>query len=128
MTPELQLLGLAIVLGVVHLSWAAVEARRQQGLKWARGPRDEPRPASGRAARLERAYANFMETFPLYAASILAVELIGGTDAYSFWGSIAYVAARVVYVPAYAFGFDGRFYLWAVSMIGLLSITASVFI
>ena len=56
--PELGLLAIAIVLGIVHLVWASVEARRQQGLKWARGPRDEPAPITERDDR-GRARSNY---------------------------------------------------------------------
>ena len=125
---ELHLLGLAVAVGVVQLGWAAVEARLQQGLGWARGPRDEPRPVAGRAARLERAFANYLETFPLFAASLLAAVMAGEQDALTFWGAVAYVAARAVYPFAYAAGFGGRFYLWATAMIGLLLVMAGLFI
>ena len=50
MTTELRLLGAALIIGVVQIFWAAYEARRQQGLKWAGGPRDEPRPVTGRGS------------------------------------------------------------------------------
>ena len=53
---EAQLLGIAILLGFVQLAWAAVAARPAAGLHWARGPRDEDRPVTGMAARLERAF------------------------------------------------------------------------
>ena len=74
---ELQLLAAAIVVGIVQLLWAAVAARGQQELKWAAGPRDEPMPIHGVAARLDRAFRNFMETFPFFAAAVLvALSLI----------------------------------------------------
>ena len=48
MVSELELLTMAIGIGLIHLAWAAIAARRQQGLNWARGPRDEPRPSASR--------------------------------------------------------------------------------
>ena len=71
--PELLLLACAVVVGLVQLLWAAGAARAQQDLAWAAGPRDEPMPISGVAARLDRAFRNFMETFPFFAAAALAV-------------------------------------------------------
>ena len=126
---EFQLLGLAVVLGFVQLVWAALAARRQQGLDWARGARDEDRPVTGVAARLERAFRNFMETFPLFAVAVIADITAEKTSWLTLWGSLIYVAARVVYVPLYASGVPGvRSLVWFVSIIGLLMVTAALFL
>ena len=47
--PELLLLGLAVVVGIVQLLWATIAARGQQGLVYGRGPQDEPSPLTGAA-------------------------------------------------------------------------------
>jgi len=124
---ELQWLGVAIVLGIFQLFWAAVASRRQQGLKWARGPRDEARPVSGMAARLNRAFANYMETFPFFAAAVLAAYVLGEQDVLTFWGAAIYVLARIVYVPLYAWGTPLRSLVWFVSILGLLTAVAGLF-
>jgi uncharacterized MAPEG superfamily protein len=126
--PELQLLGLAIVIGLVQLLWAAVAARRQQSLVWARGPRDEPMPISGVAARLDRAFWNFMETFPFFAAAIVVADLTGKMGTLTLWGAGLYVAARALYVPLYATGVPTvRTLVWLVSLVGLLMVVAAIF-
>ena len=61
MAIELKLLGVAVIIGLVQLLWAAAAARGQQDLKWAAGPRDTPMPISGSAARLHRAFWNFVD-------------------------------------------------------------------
>ena len=125
---ELKLLGAAIVVGLVQLLWAAAAARSQQDLKWAAGPRDTPMPIKGTAARLERAFWNFMETFPFFAAAVLAVVVMGKTDALTFWGAVVYVVARAVYVPLYASGVRGvRTLAWAVAMGGLAAVLVALF-
>ena len=101
---EIQLLAVAILLGFVQLCWAAVEARKQQGLKWARGARDENKPITGVAARLERAFRNYMETFPLFAAAVIAAMTVEKTGMLTWWGSLLYVGARIIYVPLYSAG------------------------
>jgi uncharacterized MAPEG superfamily protein len=127
--PELQLLGFAIVIGVVQLAWAAVAARRQQNLAWARGPRDEPMPIGGAAARLDRAFRNFMETFPFFAAAVIAADLLGKLGPLTLWGSGLYVAARALYVPLYATGVPTvRTLVWLVSLIGLLMVVVAIFL
>ena len=128
MPAELQLLGLAILLGVVQLFWAAAESQGQRGLKWAAGPRDEARAVTGRAARLQRAFANYLESFPFFAAAVLAVAIVDKASALSFWGAQAFVWARALYAPAYAFGWAVRPLLWFVSIGGLLTVTAAIFL
>jgi len=126
---ELQLLAAAIVVGLVQLLWAAVAARGQQDLKWAAGPRDEPMPISGVAARLDRAFRNFMETFPFFAAAVITAYLAGKLGTLTLWGAALYVAARALYVPTYAMGIAGlRSLLWLVSLIGIGMTIVAIFL
>ena len=129
MAAELQLLVLAIAIGIINLMWAAVASRRQQGLKWAGGSRDEPRPVTGVAARLERAFTNYRETFPLFAAAIVGAYLTGQTGGATLWGSGMYVAGRAAYVPLYASGVRyWRSLAWFVSFIGLIVLVIALFL
>ncbi len=126
---EFILLGVVVVWGVVQLFWAAAAARRQRGLEWSAGPRDEPRPVSGNAARLERACRNFNETFPLFAAALLASSALGKLGALSLWGTHLYVWARVAYTPCYVSGVKGvRSIVFVVSIIGLSLVVLSIFV
>ena len=101
---------------------AAIAARRQQGLKWAGGSRDEPRPVTGVAARLERAFANYRETFPLFAAAIVVAYLTGQTGGVTLWGGVMYVAGRAAYVPLYASGI--RYWRSLAWFVGIGSVVA----
>ena len=126
---ELKLLGVAIVIGLVQLLWAAGAARQQQDLKWAAGPRDTPMPITGVAARLNRAFWNFAETFPFFAVAVLACAAAGklGTEL-TLWGSAAYVLGRLAYVPLYALGVPTvRTLAWFVSMVGLVIVLVALF-
>lgn len=129
MSTELSLLGAAVVLGLVHLFWAAGAARSQQGYAWAGGPRDEPRPVTRRAARLERAFRNYRETFPLFAAAVLAAEVADRTGALTAWGTWLFVGARAAYLPLYAFHLGpARSVAWFVGIGGLLAVMAALFV
>ena len=129
MAAELKLLALAAVIGLVQLMWAAGAARTQQGLKWAGGSRDEARPVSGMAARLERAFRNFQETFPIFAAAVIVCYLAGKLGGLTLWGSGLYVAMRALYVPIYASGVPIlRSAVWAISMAGLVMVIVAAFL
>ena len=119
---ELQMLTAAIVLGFVHLIAASHAASLQRGYRWTAGARDETLPPlTGVAGRLARASANFAETFPYFAALVLAVEVTGHRDAYSYWGVVLYVGARIAYLPLYAFGvFLVRSLVWNVATAGIV--------
>jgi uncharacterized MAPEG superfamily protein len=129
MAAELQLLGLAVIVGLVQLLWAAGAARGQQNLKWAAGPRDEPMQLNGVAARLDRAFKNFMETFPLFAAAIVVAYLGSKLGTLTIWGAGLYVAGRALYAPLYASGVPQiRSLVWGVSMAGLFMVVVALFL
>lgn len=126
---ERSLLAVAVALGVLHLACAAYAARATQGLKWGAGPRDEPRPMGKVAGRLDRAFKNYMETFPFFAAALLLAMNMGKLGELTLWGSLLYVAARIAYVPLYALGVPTvRSLVWFVSFVGLLMVLAAPFV
>ena len=128
MTCELTTLALAIVLGLVQLVLATQATTRQVGLPWAAGPRDEPSPpVSSVAGRLTRAFANFMETFPLFAAAVLIAYAAGRHNWMTIWGAQLYFWARVAYVPLYAFGVTYvRTLAWTVATLGIVLVLLSL--
>lgn len=122
---ELRMLALAALIGVVQLVAAAFAAEGQRkDPKWNMGPRDEPKPpVTGVPGRLVRAFANYQETFPLFAAAVTVAYLGGQLSWATAWGSGIYVAARAVFVLLYAFGVPVvRTLTWIVSMMGLLMV------
>ena len=127
---ELTLLGVAVIIGVVQLFWGAAAARAGgQDLKWAAGSRDEPRPMNAVAARLDRALKNFQETFPLFAAAVLAAVLAEKLGTLTLWGSWLYVVSRAIYVPVYASGISGvRSLVWFAAISGLLMVVIALFV
>ena len=105
MTLELKMLAFSIVLGLVQIVLSSHAASRQRGYGWAASARDEAQPPlTGVAGRLDRALRNFLETFPLFAAAVLIAHVLGRHNWMTAWGAILYFAARVAYVPLYAFG------------------------
>ncbi|GAB3513547.1 MAPEG family protein [Pseudoxanthomonas daejeonensis] len=121
MAIELQFLAWALVLGFVQLLLADMLVTRQRGLAWNTGPRDTSPPLAGVAGRSDRAFRNFLETFPFFAAAVLAVTMAGRTSEHTALGVQLYVWARVVYVPLYLGGVRYvRSLAWVVAMAGLV--------
>lgn len=129
LTVEIQMLAWAVALGVLQLLLAATLTTHQRGLKWNTGARDaEPAPLTGVAARVDRAFKNFLETFPMFAAAVLAVVVAGRTNADTALGVQLYVWARVLYLPLYAAGVPYvRTAVWAVSLWGLVKVLLALF-
>lgn len=126
---EIQMLAWTIVLGLVQVLVGAALMTRQRGLRWNAGARDgQPKPLVGVAARMDRALRNFLETFPFFAAAVLAVVLTDRHDAATAVGAQIYFWARLAYVPLYAFGVPYlRTLVWAVSLYGLLQVLLALF-
>ncbi|MDO8034609.1 MAPEG family protein [Janthinobacterium sp. SUN128] len=71
--------------------------------------------------RLRRAQANLFETLPLFAAAVLIAHVTAQESALTLYGAALYLAARVLYLPLYAFGVPVvRTLVWCVSIAGLL--------
>ena len=118
----MRMLTLSVVLGIVQIIAASHAASLQRGYRWTASPRDEKvEPLRGVAGRLNRALRNFSETFPLFAAAVLAAQLTGTHNALTVWGAQLYFWARVAYVPLYAAGVPLiRSLVWNVGTIGIM--------
>jgi uncharacterized MAPEG superfamily protein len=124
MTPELLMLALSVVLGFVHIIVSAIATTHQYGAKWNLSARDAPMPPlEVIAGRLQRALHNFLETFPLFAASVLIADATNRHGWLAVWGSQLYFYARVLYLPIYAAGLPViRTVVWSVATLGILMV------
>ena len=122
MGTEMQMLLWSVLLGLVQLALAASFNTGQRGLAWGAGARDgEPPAVSPLAARLERAFRNFLETFGFFAVAVLLLHATGRFNAQTALGAQLYFWARVAYVPAYASGVPFvRTLVWVAALAGLL--------
>lgn len=124
MNAELSLLAWAMLLGFAHIFAASTVVTRERGIKWNASARDAPNvPLSPLAGRLQRAQANFFETFPLFAAAAIAVVVAGRSTESTVLAAQVYFWARVVYLPLYAMGVPYvRSLVWVVSIVAVLSL------
>jgi uncharacterized MAPEG superfamily protein len=104
MSTELTMLAWAIVLGIVHVFATGQVAVAQYGLAYNIGPRDDQKPLTGPGGRLVRAFANYMQTFPMFAAAVLIAHVAGRHSWLTVLGAQCYFWARLAYVPLYVAG------------------------
>ena len=119
---ELKILGWSVCLGLLHVAIAATLITQQRGLRWNAGNRDgEPKALTGLAARADRASRNFLETFPFFAAAVLAIAVLGKNTSQTAFGAELYVWARLAYLPVYIIGIPYlRTLVWSAAMAGIV--------
>ena len=118
---ELRIAAFGAVLLFVHI-FATIRAKTAQyGRAWNISPRDEPMaPPNLMVGRLERAQANFAESFPIAIVALLGVVIAERTSEWTALGGWTWLGARIAYLPVYALGVTGlRTLIYAVSIAGL---------
>lgn len=111
----------AMLLGLVHLGAASFAFKAQVGNAYAVGPQDEGLRPEGLAGRLDRAQRNFLETFAIFAASVLTLGHLDRSGArLSVYGSLLYLGGRILFLPLYAAGVPWlRTFSWNAATLGL---------
>jgi len=123
MTTELTLLAWSVVLGLVHAVATGQFTTIQHGLSYGLSPRDEKKPLTGVGARVERAFSNYMQTFPFFVAAVLVAHVAGRHSWLTVTGAQLYFWARLVYVPLYAAGIPvARTVAFGVALLGIVLI------
>lgn len=124
---EFTMLWASAVLGVFYLLAAVVPSVLARGMPWALGPRDEPGADAGKVGgRLDRAWKNFLETFPLFIAAILVESSVVQDSTLGAMGAQLYFWGRVAFLPIYALGLPVvRTLAWTVSLVGIVMVLAA---
>jgi uncharacterized MAPEG superfamily protein len=111
MTPELTALTLAALLQVVQYVLMSVPANLELGMGKTMSPRDRDRlggsledQLSVKTARLKRALDNHFEGLTLFAIAVFVITWSDQGDGITAALSGLYLLARILYVPAYYFG------------------------
>ncbi len=127
MSIELTYLVWSAALAFAYLGTQTILFRRQVGLAKANGKRDNDPPPDKWTGRGERALRNFLETYAIFVALAVAVELSGRSDFLTVWGAGLWFWARVAYLPLYMFGITPwRSHVWVLSALGLVMMFAGV--
>ncbi|WP_377511580.1 MAPEG family protein [Octadecabacter sp. R77987] len=121
MTPELTALTLAGLLQIGQFCAYSLTSIQQVGVKKAAGPRDQHIQLTGTAGRLQRAMNNHFEGLILFTIAVLVVTLSNQSTPFTATCAYAYLIARIVYIPAYVFGWaPWRSAIWAVGLLATL--------
>ena len=131
MAPELTALALAGLLQSAQYAAFAIPANRELGVGYTSSPRDRPptRALSQTTSRLQRALTNHFEGLILFTLAVVVVTLGNQSSITTQTSAWLYLAARILYVPAYAFGWrPWRSVIWGIGFLATLTmIVASLF-
>jgi uncharacterized MAPEG superfamily protein len=131
MTPELTVLALAGLLQAAQFTLFAVPANRELGVGYTSSPRDRPpsRQMSAVTARLQRALNNHFEALILFTLAVVVVTLGNQSTPVTQYAAWVYLAARILYVPAYALGWrPWRSAIWSVGFFATLTMIVAALI
>ena len=123
MTTELHLLIWAVILGLVHAVVTGQFTTAQHGMAYGLSSRDEKKELTGMGARVQRAFSNYMQTFPFFVAAVLVAHVLGRHNGYTVWGANLYFWARLAFPFLYAFNVIGvRTGAFVVATLGIVLI------
>ena len=117
MTPELTTLAIAALLLAAQFVPFSILANRDLTPGYTSSPRDRPpsRQMSTLTARLQRALNNHFESLILFTIAVVVVTLGQQSTPVTQYAAYIYLAARILYVPAYALGWrPWRSAIWVV--------------
>lgn len=115
---EIQILALYGLLVILTLILQATGGLTQLGMGYLLGSRDENRTVKGIAGRLERALNNSVTAMVLFAPAVLLIHVTDSSTNETLLAAQAFLIARLVYLPSYAFGIVGlRSLAWTVGIV-----------
>jgi uncharacterized MAPEG superfamily protein len=136
MTPELTVLALAALLQSVQFALMAIPANIELGVGKALSPRDSSRLGkpmvelvSDKTGRLIRALNNHFEALILFTIAVVVVTLGDSGTGLSAICAWTYLAARVLYIPAYYLSLaPWRSLIWFVGFLSTMLMIVSALI
>ncbi len=129
MTPELTVLALAAILQAIQIGLAAAVMNADVGASWNAGPRDRQPEFSPLTGRLRRAVDNHFESLAFFTIAVVVISFSQQRSAVTAWAAWIYLGARILYLPAYAFGWaPWRSVIWGLGFLATMTIIlASLF-
>jgi uncharacterized MAPEG superfamily protein len=131
MPPELLALTLAALLQTLQYAAFAIPANLELGVKYTSSCRDTPppKPLSPTTARLQRALSNHFEALILFTIAVTVVTLSNQSTPTTQYAAYTYLAARILYIPAYALGWNPwRSAIWGVGFLATITMLIATLI
>ena len=126
MPPELTVLAFAGLLQGLQFALYAGFANLQIGKKKAMGPRDKHITLEGTAGRMQRAMNNHFEGLIFFSLAVVVVVLGDKTTGFSAICAWTYLCSRILYIPAYTFGWTPwRSLIWAIGFFATMLMIVS---
>lgn len=123
MKPELMYLAWSVLLAIVQMLITVVALVQHSGMAVALGNRANLPELPGWGGRAGRANDNMAQNLVLFAAAVLAVVVIGTTNATTLLGAQLFFWGRVAYAVCYIGGITWvRTLSWLVSIAGVVMI------
>ncbi|MCB8880896.1 MAPEG family protein [Acidisoma cellulosilytica] len=127
MTIEMSLLLWSVVIGLLQCLATGFAVTLTRGVAFGGSARDDQKPIQGIGGRVIRAFNNFRETFPFFAALVLAGAVLHRHSALTVIGANLYFWSRVIYWPLYVTGVPMiRSLIWLGSLLGLILLLIGV--
>ncbi len=131
MTPELTALALSGLLQAAIFVPFSIRANRELGTGYTTSPRDRAptKQISPLTGRLQRTLNNHFEGLILFTLAVVVVTLGNQSSAVTGYAAYTYLAARVLYIPAYALGWKPwRSAIWLVGFVATLTMIVAALI
>ena len=129
MTPELTALAAAVLVQICALCAYSVVGNRELGPRITLSSRENVPPLSPLLGRLQRAMNNGFEGLAMFTPAVLVVTLGGASTPFTAACAWTFVAARALYIPAYAFDLTPwRSLIWTVGLTATLLMLGSALI
>ena len=120
MTTPLFCIFVAFLLNMLSKGPVALAMARQTGGYDNKNPRDQQAGLTGWGRRALAAHLNGFEAFPAFAAAVIVAVLGGADPTWTTRLALAFIVARVLYIPIYISNFDRlRSAIWAVGLIAI---------
>lgn len=121
MSAETTALGLAALLQAVQIGIAGWSMNRDVGVQWNASARDHQPQFSPLTGRLRRAVNNHFEGLIFFTIAVVMVSIEDRSSALTVLCAWVYLMARILYVPAYAFGWSPwRSLIWSAGFLATL--------
>ncbi|MFQ6551469.1 MAPEG family protein [Aestuariibius insulae] len=112
------ILALYGLLVAITLVLQATGYMQKLGMGYLLSSRDEHRTVEGMAARLDRALNNSVVGMALFGPAVLLLIILDRETNQALLAAQVFLAARVVYLPAYVFGIVGlRTFAWSAGFV-----------